>query len=414
MRIQHNAAVLNSHNNIMKTANKMQKTYEKLSSGYKINGAADDAAGISISEKMRGQINGLAMAEKNIQNGLSLVQVADSGLAQINNPNLIRMRELAVQAANDTLTDADRALIQQEVQQLKQGINDIANNTEFNTIKLLNIGAVTPPPTTILDITVSPKEKKTVGYIEVKPGDTSPLEIFCDFSAIGASDFPDLNIVGPNGEIYGYLGPYFKNAGSKTVQNLPSASSGTYSGYGSKIESFIFHDPKPGKWSIIIDYSSTGPKADVSLNSNYSLNLPGTTPPTVQPPESLIIQKGPNAGHWMELELTDARTEALGIDGLDLSSREGAEKAIALLDAASGKVSTERSKFGAYMNVLEHVQNNTGAYKESLTAAESRVRDADIAKMSITLSRNQLILQAAQSVTSQANQMSQGILELLK
>lgn len=112
MRIQHNAAVLNSHNNIMKTANKMQKTYEKLSSGYKINGAADDAAGISISEKMRGQINGLAMAEKNIQNGLSLVQVADSGLAQINNPNLIRMRELAVQAANDTLTDADRALIQ--------------------------------------------------------------------------------------------------------------------------------------------------------------------------------------------------------------------------------------------------------------------------------------------------------------
>lgn len=97
-----------------------------------------------------------------------------------------------------------------------------------------------------------------------------------------------------------------------------------------------------------------------------------------------------------------------------MSSREGAEKVIALLDAASRKVSSERSKFGAYMNVLEHVQNNTGAYKESLTAAESRVRDKDIAKMSITLSRNQLILQAAQSVTSQANQMSQGILELLK
>ncbi len=151
----------------------------------------------------------------------------------------------------------------------------------------------------------------------------------------------------------------------------------------------------------------------MTLNSNYSLNLPGTTPPTVQPPESLIIQKGPNAGHRMELELTDAQTEALGIDGLDLSSREGAEKAIALLDAASGKVSSERSKFGAYMNVLEHVQNNTGAYKESLTAAESRVRDTDIAKMSITLNRNQLILQAAQSVTSQANQMK-GILELLK
>ncbi|WP_370323618.1 flagellin [Candidatus Kurthia intestinigallinarum] len=231
---------------------------------------------------------------------------------------------------------------------------------------------------------------------------------------MGNADYPDLNIVGPNGEIYGYVGSYLKSSSAQTINNLPSASSGTYSGHGSKIESFIFHDPKPGKWSIIIDYTANGPTADMTLNSNYSLNLPGTTPPTVQPPESLIIQKGPNAGHRMELELTDARTEALGIDGLDLSSREGADKAIALLDAASGKVSSERSKFGAYMNVLEHVQNNTGAYKESLTAAESRVRDTDIAKMSITLSRNQLILQAAQSVTSQANQMSQGILELLK
>ena len=202
----------------------------------------------------------------------------------------------------------------QEVQQLRQGITDIANNTEFNTIKLLNIGAVTPPPTTTLDIAISANERKTVGYIEVKPGGTSPLEIFCDFSAMGNADYPDLNIVGPNGEIYGYLGSYLKSSSAQTINNLPSASSGTYSGYKSKIES----------------------------------------------------------------------------------------------------LSSERSKFGAYMNVLEHVQNNTGAYKESLTAAESRVRDTDIAKMSITLTRNQLILQAAQSVTSQANQMSQGILELLK
>lgn len=150
----------------------MQKTYEKLSSGYRINGAADDAAGLSISEKMRGQMNGLVAAEKNIQNGISLVQVADAGLVQINNPNLIRLRELAVQAANDTLTDADRSLIQQEVHQLKQGINDIANHTEFNTIKLVNIGTTATPPTTNLDITISPNQQKTVGYIEVKPDDT--------------------------------------------------------------------------------------------------------------------------------------------------------------------------------------------------------------------------------------------------
>jgi len=110
--------------------------------------------------------------------------VADSGLAQINNPNLIRLCELTVQAAN---------------------------HTEFNTIKLLNVVATVPPPSTNLEITISPNQKKTVGYIKVKPGDTSRLEIVCDFSAIGDSNYPDLNIVGANGEIYCFLGPYFKN-----------------------------------------------------------------------------------------------------------------------------------------------------------------------------------------------------------
>lgn len=138
MRIRHNISSLNTNNKLQIYRGKTEKTLEKLSSGFKINRAGDDAAGLAISEKMRGQIRGLNMAGKNIQDGISLIQTAESGLSNIQDPNLQRLRELAIQSANDTLTDEDRRLIQKEVEQLKQGINNISNNTEFNGIKLLN------------------------------------------------------------------------------------------------------------------------------------------------------------------------------------------------------------------------------------------------------------------------------------
>ncbi|MEY9979603.1 hypothetical protein [Lysinibacillus sp. RC79] len=138
MIIRHNIASLNTNNRLTQTKKKADSVLEKLSSGYKINRAGDDAAGLAISEKMRGQIRGLNMAGKNIQDGISLIETAESGLGSIQDPNLLRLRELAIQAANDTLTDLDRQQIQQEVEQIKSGIDAIANNTEFNGIKLLN------------------------------------------------------------------------------------------------------------------------------------------------------------------------------------------------------------------------------------------------------------------------------------
>lgn len=138
MRIRHNIASLNTKNKLEINREKTKKSLEKLSSGFKINRAGDDAAGLAISEKMRGQIRGLNMAGKNIQDGISLIQTAESGLSNIQDPNLQRLRELAIQSSNDSLTDADRQLIQKEVEQIKQSINDIANNTEFNGINLLN------------------------------------------------------------------------------------------------------------------------------------------------------------------------------------------------------------------------------------------------------------------------------------
>ncbi|RIJ69387.1 flagellin [Rummeliibacillus sp. POC4] len=133
-------------NRYVQTNSEINKTLKKLSSGYRINDAADDAAGLSISEKMRAQINGLNQASENIQDGISLINVADGGLGQIQSPNLVRMRELIIQAANDTNTIEDRQKIQQEIDQIKQGINDIAESSEFNTIPVLTPTDLKPVP----------------------------------------------------------------------------------------------------------------------------------------------------------------------------------------------------------------------------------------------------------------------------
>lgn len=149
MIIKHNISSLKTNNKLHINREKTATNLEKLSSGYKINRAGDDAAGLAISEKMRGQIRGLDMAGKNVQDGISLIQTAESGLGNIQDPNLQRLRELAIQSANDTLTDADRQLIQKDVEQVKKGINDIANNTHFNGINLLDGSAIfsSNPPT---------------------------------------------------------------------------------------------------------------------------------------------------------------------------------------------------------------------------------------------------------------------------
>ncbi|GKV64844.1 MULTISPECIES: flagellin [unclassified Sporosarcina] len=138
LRINHNLSALNTYRNQQMNTSKISKSNEKLSSGLRIGKAADDSAGLAISEKMRGQIRGLEKAKQNITDGLSLVQTADSALGNINDPLLVRLRELAVQAANDTLTAQDREKIQMEVEELLSGIDQIANHTEFNTIPLLN------------------------------------------------------------------------------------------------------------------------------------------------------------------------------------------------------------------------------------------------------------------------------------
>lgn len=247
------------------------KALLRISSGYRINSAADDPAGLAISEKMRAQIRGLNMAGKNIQDGIGLVQTAEGALNETH-AMIQRMRELAVQAASDTLTDKDRELINQEYQQLKEEITRSAQQTEFNTKKLLN-------------------------------GD---------------------------------------------------------------------HENTPIK-----------------------------------------IQAGANAGQTIDLYIGGMNSTSLGLDNSDILTRENADKAIGELDDALNKVSKERSRMGAYQNRMEHAYNNVMNTAENLTAAESRIRDADIAKEMMNFVKANILLQASQYIMRLHMQQAYSVLTLL-
>lgn len=269
MRIANNIMALNAHRQLVINQNNIAKSIEKLSSGLRINRAGDDAAGLAISEKMRGQIRGLKMAMKNAQDAISLIQTAEGALHETH-AILQRMRELAVQAANDTNTEDDRLALQDEIDQLIAEIDRIAENTEFNTQNLLD-------------------------------GSASEL---------------------------------------------------------------TFHI-------------------------------------------------GANEGQNITLSISDMSASALGVDGVDISTQEGADSAITTIDGAIKTVSEERAQLGAYQNRLEHTIANLGVAIENLQAAESRIRDVDMAQEMMTFTKYQILQQASTAMLAQANLAPQSVLQLL-
>lgn len=269
MRINNNVSALNAWRNLYANDTSLTKSMEKLSSGYRINRAADDAAGLAISEKMRAQVSGLNMAIKNAQDGISLIQTAEGALNEIQ-VMIRRIRDLAVQSANDTNTDEDRANLQAEVTQLLDEIDRIATTTQFNGMELLD--------------------------------------------------------------------------GSFTDK--------------------VFHI-------------------------------------------------GANADQTLTVQIGDMQAGTLGIDAIDISTQGGAESAIPLLDTALDTVSSQRSDLGAVQNRLEHTINNLQVAAENLTAAESRIRDVDVALETTNFVKNQILVQAATAMLAQANVKPQSVLQLL-
>lgn len=456
MRINHNIAALNTNRALATNNSASSKSLEKLSSGLRINRAGDDAAGLAISEKMRGQIRGLDMASKNAQDGISLIQTAEGALNETHSI-LQRMRELAVQSSNDTNTDTDRAELQKEVSQLKDEIDRIGNTTEFNTKKLLNGGAA-------VTATVAASGVGDVSAITVLGGsaDTTvgaAVEVQSTTAATADTATTTATFVTKNSALAANStitvnGVSFAFDTSDTVQDaldaINSAGLGvtashtdgagivlTSSVVGSKADmttsglsgSFAGATVTEGVDATITTTGSEAYTADgnvitiqsgaakglqFQVNKTVSGDATDNVDVTVSSNGGLNMHIGANEGQTMYVSIGDMRAAALGVSAIDISTTTSAEDSISTIQTALEKVSAERSKLGAYQNRLEHTINNLGTSSENLSAAESRIRDVDMAKEMTEFTKNNILTQAAQAMLAQANQQPQGVLQLLR
>lgn len=368
LRINQNIAAYNAHRNLTQTDNNLSKSLERLSSGLRINRAADDAAGLSISEKLRSQVRGLQQAARNAQDGISLIQTAEGALAETHSI-LQRMRELAVQAANGSLTDEDRGAIQEEVSALIQEVTRIAQSTSYNNQVLLEGGL----GSSVTDLGNSLKAASGIANIE----------------SVGAT---------PGS---GYALSYASGTNTLTLTN----GAGT-------TESIVITPPTNFN-TAVVTFASLGIKVTVNSaidNQNIASGSGGFTVSS----GAMSLHIGANQNQTISVSIGDMTAEGLGINTVDVSSSSGAEDAIATLDTAITTVSTQRSALGAAQNRLEHTIANLGVAQENLAASESRIRDVDMAAEMVSFTRNQIMIQAGTAMLAQANAVPQSVLQLLR
>ena len=395
MIINHNLMAMNTYNKLTSNNAAASKSLEKLSSGLRINRAGDDAAGLAISEKMRGQIRGLDAAGSNAQNSISLIQTAEGALTETHSI-LQRMRELAVQAGNDTNTDADRTQLQSEITASIAEIDRIGNTTEFNTKKLLDGSAVGVKAAVNGNATINNNSSVTVKFSSAVATslqttlnkDGAYMIVKVASTAGTAVTETDFKIVGPNGQ----------------TTSAIALTSSTVITLGASITSAT------GATVGITGGSLMTMKAGESITFAFSKyeKLSSTVG------DSIMTQIGANSGQNMFISLSDMRSKALGVDAIDISSKFGAQTAISTIDVAINKVSTQRANIGAIQNRLEHTVNNLSSASENISAAESRIRDVDMAKEMMNYQKTSILQQAATSMLAQANQQPQNVLKLLQ
>ena len=540
MRIQHNIAALNSYRQLGSNNGSVSKNLEKLSSGYRINRAGDDAAGLAISEKMRAQITGLETASKNANDGISLVQTAEGALTEVHSM-LNRMVELADQSANGTQQDAvDRENIQKEVTSLKSEIDRISEGTNFNGINLLDgslsggsaaaAKSVKIANATTTDSTAAAgkytagaavtstmastetdgsKFNYTITYKDNADGTNKSL----DFSlTLSTNDSGNKVLVGGSGKSYDIaafgtngveaadidaalaneirnsaLGDKFtmtlttgsayafeaKDEGSAgavitgiterttnnagTVKNAGVSTNVTVSAADSYKEldktGVTAYDPTKANLNDAIftvngqKFALTKTGTDVSgIDKNVTVLFSDATGAFTADNAKTISQKtglnvteasgkltfkpssgkvgnggmtlliGDTADNFNKLTVSveSMSAKSLGIGSIDVSTQDGASSAVQIIKDAINKVSSTRGDLGALQNRLEHTINNLGVTTENMTAAESRIRDVDMAKEMMNYTKNNILVQASQSMLAQANQTPQGVLQLLK
>ena len=544
MRIQHNIMAMNAYRNYSNNTSALSKNLEKLSSGYKINRAGDDAAGLAISEKMRAQITGLSVAQKNAKDGISLVQTAEGALTEVHDM-LNRMVELADQSANGTYDGTDRTQLQKEVTELKNEINRIADSSNFNGINLLDgslAGGGNVSGVGISDVAATAGVTKTSDFAQLsgmEDGDKLSYTVAWkdgsgqEFSATVELTYDKANkkLVAADGSTYGVA----DTDGKATIQEQQDAilaelkkngnfnstftvskdtdalkfTSNTAGTAGGQITAFGYSkiaangtktaitggagfnttgnvaaaDAKQkldlGKLTVVDGSSAeisednvkkgifeidgkkfilakTGTKAenlknvpgDVHVITVSNTNLTNadigsiatelsrvtgmdfekadgsTTSEILYSGDTklstgeggLTLQIGDTSDSFNQLNVTikDMHTASMGIDAIDISDQKGAQAAVDVIKAAINYVSDVRGTLGATQNRLDHTINNLSVMEENIQDAESTIRDTDVADEMMAYTKNNILIQSAQAMLAQANQVPQGVLQLLQ
>ena len=535
MRIQHNIMAMNAYRNYTNNTSALSKNLEKLSSGYKINRAGDDAAGLAISEKMRAQITGLNKAQDNAKDGISLVQTAEGALTEVHDM-LNRMYELAEQSANGTYEDdTDRAQLQKEVKNLKDEINRIADATNFNGINLLDgsladggVGGVGVPALGGLDDylvdTAATKAAQTVqltaagaagaalddgdvltttiNYTDangksqsatlkltfdktnqklITEGGTeidlaanthaTNAEVAKALAAAAKEDATlsaafkvgegttgnmtfDSKVAGANVKINSVVVDWTAAGADQTAALINPAGTEGADAYqsvnfasmeigqtftiggkqfafvnseedayalGSNVNAIVVATPDTIAQADVADLQSlieqkTGYKPEINGATQTQLDFKASENASKSGNGGLTLQIGDTSDSFNQLtvSINDCHTKAIGIDGLDIGDQDGAAAALDTIKAAINYVSDVRGGLGATQNRLEHTINNLSVMEENIQDAESSIRDTDVADEMMAYTKNNILIQSAQAMLAQANQVPQGVLQLLQ
>ena len=437
MVVQHNITAMNANRMLGVTSGLQAKSTEKLSSGYKINRAADDAAGLSISEKMRKQIRGLSQASDNAEDGISCVQTAEGALTEVHSM-LQRMNELAVKAGNGTMSEDDRQNVQDEIDQLVDEIDRVSETTKFNETYLLKGDDTSNGNTKSLEanaeigqidgLTVTAKADKTytdnddvkIGKVIVKSSDTNVVTVDADKLTEAAGNIAKITTDGTEVVVTkndgktdtyatvdkfkaAYAGLDIAGAGAVTISktldtataNTDDTVTGTYTG---NLNSYKVGDSVNVKLAV-------GASGETALSNGSKALL-------------LSFQVGADTTSENKISVTmdSMSAKSIGVDGIKVTGSDStnADKAVDTISDAIKKVSKQRSALGAVQNRLEHTISNLDNVVENTTSAESRIRDTDMAEEMVSYSKNNILMQAGQSMLAQANQQNQGVLSLLQ
>ena len=437
MVVQHNITAMNANRMLGVTTNGQSKSTEKLSSGYRINRAADDAAGLLISEKMRKQIRGLSQASTNAQDGISCVQTAEGALTEVHSM-LQRMNELAVKAGNGTMSEDDRQNVQDEIDQLVDEIDRVSETTKFNETYLLKgdntsngntkslktgaeIGQIDGLTVTAkADAKYTDNDDVKIGKVIVKSSDTNVVTVTADDLTAAAGNIAKITtdgievVVTKNDgktDIYAavadfkavYAGLDIAGAGAVTISkaldsataNTSDTVTGTYIG---NLNSYDVGEDVNVKLAV-------GASGETALSNGSKALL-------------LSFQVGADTTSENKISVTmdSMSAKSIGVDGIKVTGSDStnADKAVDTISDAIKKVSKQRSALGAVQNRLEHTISNLDNVVENTTSAESRIRDTDMAEEMVSYSKNNILMQAGQSMLAQANQQNQGVLSLLQ